>query len=107
MDPPRTPDDRYLVIEGKAGPRLWRASNPHLLKAERRRLVDQLMTARRAVRSSRSRPEELVAVRAEVDRAKRTLGERGAPWWTDGTPDMNRMLVKNTPYWEWWAGRSS
>ena len=106
MDPARTADDRYLVIEGKAGPRLWRASNPHLAETERQHLVNQLMSARRAVRSARRRPEALVAARAEVDRAKRALGERGAPWWTDGAPDMNRMLVKNTPYWEWWVGRS-
>ncbi len=29
-EPLRTPDGRYLVINGSAGPRLWRASNPTL-----------------------------------------------------------------------------
>jgi hypothetical protein len=24
-------------------------------------------------------------------------------WWSDGTPDYNRRLVKNTPYADWYA----
>ena len=39
--------------------------------------------------------------RQQVDEAKLALGERGKPWWTDGEPDWNRHLVKNTPYAEW------
>ena len=39
--------------------------------------------------------------RAGVDKAKRALGERGDPWWSDGAPDWNRHLVKNTPYAGW------
>jgi hypothetical protein len=39
-----------------------------------------------------------------VDAAKHALGERGAVWWTDGAPDYNRHLVKNTPYAAWFAG---
>ena len=35
--------------------------------------------------------------------AKLALGERGPVWWTDGTPDWNRRLVRNTPYADWWA----
>jgi hypothetical protein len=42
--------------------------------------------------------------RAAVDRAKIALGERGPVWWTDGAPDYNRRLAKNTPYAEWFAG---
>ncbi|WP_308516365.1 hypothetical protein [Sphingomonas flavescens] len=41
--------------------------------------------------------------RARVDAAKRALGERGEPWWTDGAPDYNRHMAKNTPYAEWFA----
>lgn len=41
--------------------------------------------------------------RAAVDAAKRALGERGEPWWSDGAPDWNRHLAKNTPYAEWFA----
>ena len=39
--------------------------------------------------------------RQQVDAAKIALGERGEPWWTDGTPDWNRHLAKNSPYAEW------
>lgn len=101
--PPRTPDGRYLVITGKAGPRLWRATNPHLRPEERERLVRDLMSARRAVRDARSDPAAIAAARAAVDRAKRALGERGPAWWDDGAPDFNRRLVKNSPYAAWWA----
>jgi hypothetical protein len=31
------------------------------------------------------------------------LGERGPVWWADGTPDLNRKLVKNTAYAAWYA----
>jgi len=32
------------------------------------------------------------------------LGERGMPWWSDGAPDYNRRLARNTPYRDWFAG---
>lgn len=96
---PRTPDGRYFVVRG----RLWRTSNPHLPPAERMRLVHALMAARRAVRDARGDPEATRAARAGVDAAKRALGERGPPWWTDGAPDWNRRMAKNTPYAAWWA----
>jgi len=81
--------------------RLWRLSNPELEPQERERLVRELMTARRAVRSVRDDPEALARVRAQVDAAKRALGERGPVWWDDGAPDYNRQLVRDTPYAEW------
>ena len=46
-------------------------------------------------------------VRSRIDAAKRALGERGPVWWTDGAPDYNRRLVKNTPYAAWYAAASS
>ena len=66
-------------------------------------LVHELMAARRAVRSARGNAEALAQVRAQVDAAKRALGERGLVWWTDGAPDYNRRLVKSTPYAEWFS----
>ena len=58
------------------------------------------MDARRRLR--RDAPiEGRAQARADVDAAKRALGERGATWWTDGAPDWNRKLAKNTPYSEW------
>ena len=72
----------------------------HLRADVRDALVKQLMDARRALRGERAEAERRAA-RDEVDRVKQALGERGAVWWTDGAPDFNRKLVKNTPYREW------
>lgn len=44
------------------------------------------------------------AAHAAVDVAKRALGERGPVWWTDGAPDLNRHMARNTPYAAWFAG---
>ncbi len=96
---PHTPDGRYFVVRG----RLWRLSNPALDPLKRETLIHELMVARRAVRSARGNAEALARARAQVDAAKRALGERGPAWWTDGAPDYNRRLVKNTPYAEWFS----
>ena len=97
-----TPDGRYIVVRG----RLWRAANPALAEPERARLTEALMAARRQVAAAlRSGSDaDLAAARAAVDSAKHALGERGPVWWTDGTPDYNRLLVKNSPYAFWYAG---
>ena len=93
---PVTPDGRYFVVRG----RLWRTSNPALDPAERDRLVRKLMRARRDVATANrtNDPDLLRRARRRVDEAKRGLGERGPVWWTDGAPDYNRHLAKNTPY---------
>jgi hypothetical protein len=104
--PLRTPHGRYLIFVGKAGPRLWRASNPALPSDQRQDLVDALMAARRSVGAARNDPEALAGARANVDQAKRRLGERGPVWWSDGAPDINGTLVKNSPYHDWWRTRS-
>ena len=98
---PVTPDGRYFVVRG----RLWRASDPSLPPEERDRLVSDLMAARRDVGSGlRSGDHAAVGeARRRVDVAKRALGERGPPWWNDGTPDLNRHLVRNTAYADWFA----
>ena len=58
------------------------------------------MAARSAVGRARRRgdPEALATAGRAVDAAKVALGERGPVWWTDGAPDLNRHLVKNTLY---------
>jgi hypothetical protein len=98
---PGTPDGRYFVVKG----RLWRTSNPDLDPDVRQALVDRLMAARRrvgvAVKAGDAAAER--AARAEVDAAKRALGERGPVWWLDGAPDYNRKMVVNTPYAAWYA----
>jgi hypothetical protein len=99
---PHTPDGRYFVVKE----RLWRTSNPELAPDARQALVDQLMRARRQVgvakRAGNADAER--SARADVDTAKRGLGERGPVWWLDGAPDFNRRLVANTPYADWYAG---
>ncbi|WP_110515203.1 hypothetical protein [Herpetosiphon llansteffanensis] len=106
---PTTPDGRYFVVNQ----RLWRCSNPNLAPAERQNLVNQLMHARRAVGQAKRQQNQDAerTARAEVQRCKVALGERGPVWWADQAPDYNRRLVKNTPYWEWYqtyaSGRTS
>jgi hypothetical protein len=86
--------------------RLWRRTRPDLPAHERERWVAALMTARRTVAAARRAhdPDAERRARAAVHEAKVALGERGASWWTDGTPDLNRRMVANTPYAEWYAG---
>ncbi|WP_226346896.1 DUF3253 domain-containing protein [Agilicoccus flavus] len=69
--PERTPDGRYIVVDG----RRWRASDPAIPDALRAELVAELMRARRFVRT---RGDE---VRPFVHDAKVALGERGPEWW--------------------------
>jgi len=98
---PVTPDGRYFVVRG----RLWRMSDPSLSDLEREKLVDQLMTARRAVGAAKRVSDQKGEDEAHeaVDKAKHALGERGPVWWDDGAPDLNRHMARNTPYGEWLA----
>jgi hypothetical protein len=96
MKYPITPDGRYFVVRG----RLWRMSNPALDAGKRQHLVTELMNARRAVGLARRRGDETgeAEAHAKVDAAKRALGERGQVWWDNGAPDLNRHMVRSTPY---------
>jgi hypothetical protein len=98
---PVTPDGRYFVVRG----RLWRMANPGLDETQRADLVDRLMVARRVVRGARQAAdrEAETDARKVVDEVKRELGERGPVWWDDGALDLNRHMVKNTPYSAWYA----
>jgi hypothetical protein len=101
--PPRTPDGRYIVVRG----RLWRATDPSLAEPERRRLVDELGAARRAVAAARRVGGDEGAAHARVDATKRALGERGPVWWRDGAPDLNRHMAHTTLYAAWFAALSA
>ena len=102
---PVTPDGRYFVVRG----RLWRCSNPSLDPVLRATLVQELMHARRAkqtaIKAGDARERE--AARQRVDAAKHALGERGPAWWTDGAPDVNRHMAKNTIYADWFQSLSA
>lgn len=101
--PLRTPDGRYLIVRG----RLWRATNPHLPETQREVWVKRLMAARREVGAARKvgDTDRLAQAGAAVEAAKIALGERGPVWWSDGAPDYNRHLAKNTPYAAWYSSR--
>jgi hypothetical protein len=79
---------------------LWRASNPALPEAERQRLVDRLMDARRAVAAAKRAQDAAAesAARAHPAQFLQRRPGRGPVWWDDGAPDYNRHLIKNTPY---------
>jgi hypothetical protein len=99
-----TPDGRYFVVRG----RLWRRANPALSPDQRDTLVRELMNARRAVKMALRSGDaaQLALARKAVDNAKIGLGERGAVWWTDGAPDLNRHKVKDSPYAGWYGSAS-
>lgn len=106
MNPnPITPDGRYFVVRG----RLWRCSDPALSAEQKRHWTTALMQARRAKGSAMraGNREAREQARRQIEEAKEALGERGKPWWTDGAPDLNRRLAKNTPYAKWFASIGS
>ncbi|GAB2621596.1 hypothetical protein Aab01nite_77550 [Paractinoplanes abujensis] len=78
-----TEDGRYLVVNG----RKWRATDPAIPEKLRQELVDELMAARRLVRTD---PE---SARPRVQDAKVALGERGDPWWEPTTDGQKHRLA--------------
>ena len=83
----RTPDGRYVVVDG----RRWRATDPLIPEDVTAALRRELMAARRAVGAALKAADPVAerAARDRVQRAKTALGERGTPWW-DQTPDERR-----------------
>ena len=75
-EPERTPDGRYVVIDG----RRWRATDPDIPEQRQAELRSILMAWRREVRRTKGTDEER-ASRDGVHAAKVALGERGTPWW--------------------------
>jgi hypothetical protein len=83
----RTPDGRYVVVDG----RRWRATDPALPEDVAAVLRRELMSARRAVGAALRAGDPVAerAARDRVQRAKTALGERGTPWW-EQSPDERR-----------------
>jgi hypothetical protein len=84
VEPERTEDGRYVVVDG----RRWRATDPSVPEPLRRELVSELMAARRAVKAGE--PD----ARERVQAAKVALGERGPRWWEDLGPDDHRIRLE-------------
>jgi hypothetical protein len=84
-------DGRYFVVKGK----LWHCSNPALDEQIWQRLVNELMDARRAVKTVKASGDsgELKAARARVQTAKVSQGKRGPVWWDRKAPDLSRHRV--------------
>lgn len=75
------PRDAFLEIDG----RRWRRSDPRIPGPLRQQLVNELMSARRAVGAAGTEADERAA-RRRVQDAKVALGERGRAWWLDASP---------------------
>lgn len=85
---PAPPSDAYLVVDG----RKWRRTDPAIPESFRQELVNELMSARRAVGAAGHVKDEKAA-RARVNDAKYALGERGRAWWLPPTEaDRQRRI---------------
>jgi hypothetical protein len=62
------------------------------------------MNIRRAVNAAKASGDSsaMKTARAGVQASKVALGERGAVWWKDEAPDLNRHMVENTPDAGWY-----
>ena len=80
----------YQKIKG----RWWRSSDPRIPAPLRQELVNELMSARRAVASARKVgcDDAITAARFRVNNAKCALGERGHKWWLD--TDTNELQMR-------------
>lgn len=90
--PERTPDGRYVVIDG----RRWRATDPAIPAERRAELQRILMAWRREVRRTRGTDGER-ASRDGVQAAKVALGERGTPWWEQSDEERRDRWEGDVP----------
>lgn len=90
----RTEDGHWIVVDG----RRWRATDPSIPERFRAELVDELMSARRAVAAGRRAEDAdaVAAARRRVQDAKVALGERGDPWWEPPSEDGRRERIAAT-----------
>ncbi|GAB2867571.1 hypothetical protein [Nocardioides pacificus] len=90
--PERTPDGRYVVIDG----RRWRATDPAIPEERRDELTRTLMAWRREVRRTKGTDDE-AASRAGVQATKVALGERGTPWWEQSDDEREARWSADVP----------
>lgn len=91
-EPERTPDGRYVVIDG----RRWRATDPDIPQERAAELRKVLMAWRREVRRTKGSDEER-ASRDGVQAAKVALGERGTPWWEQTDAERRARWEADVP----------
>ena len=91
-EPERTPDGRYVVIDG----RRWRATDPDIPEERAAELRKVLMAWRREVRRTKGTDEER-ASRDGVQAAKVALGERGTPWWEQTDAERRARWEADVP----------
>ena len=91
-EPERTPDGRYVVIDG----RRWRATDPDIPEGRAAELRSILMAWRREVRRTKGTDEER-ASRDGVQAAKVALGERGTPWWEQSDAERRARWERDVP----------
>ncbi len=92
-EPERTPDGRYVVIDG----RRWRATDPDIPDERAAELRKVLMAWRREVRRTKGTDEER-ASRDGVQAAKVALGERGTPWWEQTDAERRARWEADVPW---------
>ena len=85
---PVTPDERFLTIDG----RRWRRSDPLIPASLQQQLVNELMSARRAVAAARNE-RQLKEARQRVHDAKVALGERGRAWWLEPSAAARNLRI--------------
>lgn len=83
-----TLDEQFLTIHG----RRWRRSDPLVPASLRQQLVNELMSARRAVAAARNR-RALLHARRRVHDAKVALGERGRAWWLEPSAAAQNLRI--------------
>lgn len=86
--------EHHLTIDG----RKWRRSDPSIPETFRQQLVNELMSARRAVGAAKRAGDALAerAARDRVQDAKVALGERGAVWWEEATDAQRKVRAAAT-----------
>jgi len=83
------PQNAFIVVDG----RRWRTSDPHIPDSLRQELVNELMSARRAVRDAKG-DIEVRRSRRRVNDAKVALGERGHAWWLPPDPGATTRRIE-------------
>ena len=91
----RTPDGRYVVVDG----RRWRATDPAIPDDVAAVLRKELMSARRAVGAALKAADPVAerAARDRVQAAKTALGERGTPWWEQSDDERRARWEAGLP----------